>query len=79
MQLPFNLVLYMQLPFNLILYMQSSLFAYAWIFIKSAKIGNQANLNLYTFLFSIIIICNSDPHFFEMMMRHAELNQNWLR
>ena len=25
----------MQLPFNLVLYMQSSLFAYAWIFIKS--------------------------------------------
>ena len=38
MQLPFNLVSYMQLPFDLVLYMQSSLFAYAWICIKSEKL-----------------------------------------
>ena len=37
MQLPYNLILYMQWPFNLVLYMQSSLFAYAWIFIKLEK------------------------------------------
>ena len=28
----------MQLPFNSVLYMQSSLFAYAWIFIKPEKL-----------------------------------------
>ena len=28
----------MQLPFNLVSYTQNSLFAYAWIFIKSEKL-----------------------------------------
>ena len=49
--------------------MQMSLFAYSWIFNKTYfrwKVGNQASINVYTFLFSITILDNSAFHFLKM-------------